>query len=160
MRMSQGVEWAVHTLLNLAWSDTGEAVSVATLAEGHDLPRAYLNKQLQQLVKAELLDSVPGARGGFLLARPAESITLLDVFDAIEGTDPLFRCTEIRQCGTVGTRTACDFTTACAVKTAMGRAEEAFRGALAAQTLADVRTQADTHAPSMNRTVRSAFGLV
>ncbi|MFB9467377.1 RrF2 family transcriptional regulator [Streptomyces cinereospinus] len=159
MRMSRGVEWAVHTLLNLAWSNTGEPVSVATLAEGHDLPRPYLNKQLQQLVKAGLLASVPGARGGFLLARPAESITLLDVFDAIEGSDPLFRCTEIRQCGTVGIRTACDFTTPCAVTSAMGRAEEAWREALAAQSLADVRAEADTHAPSMNRTVRGAFGL-
>lgn len=157
--MSQGVEWAVHTLLNLAWSGTGEPVSVATLAEGHDLPRAYLNKQLQQLVKAGLLVSLPGTRGGFLLARPAESITLLDVFDAIEGTDALFRCTEIRRCGTVGVRTACDFTTACTVKVAMGRAEEAWREALAAQSLADVRAEADMHAPHMNRTVRGAFGL-
>ncbi|MFF3030972.1 RrF2 family transcriptional regulator [Streptomyces rubiginosohelvolus] len=142
--MSQGVEWAAHTLLNLAWSGTGELVPVAKLAEGNDLPRPYLNKQLQQQVKAGLLTSVPGARGGFLLARPAESITLLDVFDAIEGTDPLFRCTEIRQCGAVGVRTACDFTTACAVKTAMGRAEQAWRGALATQSLADVRAEADT----------------
>ncbi|MFC8226385.1 RrF2 family transcriptional regulator [Streptomyces sp. NPDC057287] len=159
MRMSQGVEWAVHSLLNLAWLGDGEPVPVATLATGHDLPRAYLNKQLQLLVKAGLLKSVPGARGGFLLARPEESITLLDVFDAMEGDAPLFRCAEIRQCGSVGARTGGDFSTACAVNSAMGRAERAWRQALAEQTLAEVRASADAHAPSMGRTVRRAFGF-
>ncbi|MGW4274530.1 RrF2 family transcriptional regulator [Streptomyces seoulensis] len=158
MRMSQGVEWAVHTLLNLAWLGDGEPVSVATLAAGHDLPRPYLNKQLQQLVRAGLLASVPGARGGFRLARPAASITLLDVFDAIEGDSPLFRCAEIRRCGTVGARTVGGFSTACAVKTAMGQAETAWRQALAGQTLADVRARADAHAPAMDRAVHRAVG--
>ncbi|MEU2246651.1 Rrf2 family transcriptional regulator [Streptomyces sp. NPDC019224] len=159
MRMSRGVEWAVHTLLNLAWLGSGEPVPVATLAAGHDLPRAYLNKQLQQLVKAGLLESLPGTRGGFLLARPAESITLLEVVDAIEGESTLFRCAEIRQCGTVGARSVGGFTTDCAVKTSMGRAELAWRNALAEQTLADVQAEADAHAPDMGRTVRTAFGL-
>lgn len=157
--MSRGVEWAVHTLLNLSWLGEDTPVSVATLAAGHDLPRAYLNKQLQQLVRAGLLESLPGARGGFVLARPAESITLLEVFDAIEGDSTLFRCAEIRQCGTVGARTPGDFATDCAVKTSMGRAERAWRDALAEQTLADVQAEADAHAPNMGPMVRGAFGL-
>ncbi|MGA5321658.1 RrF2 family transcriptional regulator [Streptomyces seoulensis] len=159
MRLSRGVEWAVHTLLNLAWAGGDEPVAVATLAAGHDLPRAYLNKQLQSLVKAGLLESVPGARGGFRPARDLASITLLDVVDAIEGREPVFRCGEIRRCGTVGECTVSDFSTACAVKASMDLAERAWREALAAQSLADVRHRADEHAPAMGTAVRRAFGL-
>lgn len=159
MRLGRGVEWAVHVLLNLAWTGSAEPVSVSTLAAGHDLPRAYLNKQLQQLVKAGLLESEPGARGGFRLARDSTSITLLDVVDAIEGREPVFRCGEIRQCGTVGECTVSDFVTVCAVKASMDRAESAWREALASQTLTDVRSRADAHAPAMTTAVRRAFRL-
>src|ERR1700754_431986 len=104
MRMNQGVEWAAHVLLSLAWVDDGAPVSTAALAASYELPQAYLNKQLQALVKAGLLESLPGARGGFRLARPAEKITLMDVVTAIEGPEPAFQCTEIRQQG-MGTAT-------------------------------------------------------
>jgi Rrf2 family protein len=158
MRLSQGVEWAVHALLNLAWAATDCPVPTAALAAGHDHPPAYLNKQLQRLVKAGLLTSEPGAKGGFRLARGLESITLLDVVDAIEGPDPLFRCREIRQCGTIAVETsASDFTAACAVKTAMIRAQSAWRAALGAQTLAAVRAEADAHAPEVATAVHRAL---
>jgi len=47
MRMSQGVEWALHTCLNLSWLDA--PVPTSTLAAFYELPPAYLNKQLQAL---------------------------------------------------------------------------------------------------------------
>ena len=97
--MSQGVEWAVHVLLTFAWLDDGEPVSTAQRAASYDLPPAYLNKQLQALARAGLLESLPGARGGFRLARVPEKITLMDIVAAIEGPDEAFRCTEIRQRG-------------------------------------------------------------
>ncbi|MDJ0396235.1 Rrf2 family transcriptional regulator [Rhodococcus sp. G-MC3] len=159
MRMSQGVEWAVHTLLNLAWLGTNDAVPTAALAASHDLSATYLNKQLQLLVKAELLSSAPGKRGGFRLTRPPESITMLDVVDAIEGRESLFRCAEIRQCGTLGSQSsAIDFTTSCAVKSSMARAEVAWREALASQTLADVKSAAEAHAPTLGSTVQRVLG--
>lgn len=158
MRLSQGVEWAVHALLNLAWAATDSPVSTAVLAAGHDHPPAYLNKQLQRLVKAGLLTSEPGAQGGFRLARGLESITLLDVVDAIEGQEPLFRCKEIRQCGAIAAGCSpSDFTVACAVTTAMTRATDAWRAALSAQTLAAVRAEADAHTPEVADAVRHAL---
>ena len=92
------------------------------------------------------------------LARGLQSITLLDVVDAIEGDDGLFRCQEIRQCGTIAARLChADFSADCAVKTAMGRAENAWRAALSAQTLAGIRAEADAHAPGLADAVRRAF---
>ncbi|MEU2110309.1 Rrf2 family transcriptional regulator [Streptomyces sp. NPDC019507] len=159
MRTSKGVEWAVHTLLNLAWLGDGEPVSTAQLAAAHDLSVSYLNKQLQQLVKGGLLESVPGARGGFRLARPLEAMSMLDVVLAIEGDQPLFRCAEIRRCGTVGERVPTGgFRRPCAVNSAMGRAEEAWRKALAEENLADVKADAEAHAPALASQVRRGLG--
>ncbi|WP_409470983.1 RrF2 family transcriptional regulator [Streptomyces sp. HC307] len=159
MRTSKGVEWAMHTLLNLALLGDGEPVTTAQLAAAHDLSASYLNKQLQLLVKAGLLESVPGARGGFRLARPLEAMSALDVVLAVEGDEPLFRCTEIRRCGTIGERCPeASFAQSCAVKVAMGRAEAAWRKALAEQSLADVQAAAAAQAPAVPARVRQAFG--
>ncbi|AVH60915.1 Rrf2 family transcriptional regulator [Streptomyces dengpaensis] len=156
--MSKGVEWAMHTLLNLGMLEDGEPVSSAQLAAGHGLPAAYLNKQLQLLVKAELLTSTPGPRGGFTLARPIDSISLLDVVVAIEGNEPIFRCAEIRRCGKIGELSTGNTSTTCAVKRAMYRADMAWREALAKQKLSDVQNELDIDNPSVRRTVRRAFG--
>ena len=57
MKMGQGVEWALHSCVNMSWTPVGEAVSSARLAAFYKLPAAYLNKQLQALVRAGILAS-------------------------------------------------------------------------------------------------------
>jgi Rrf2 family protein len=64
------------------------AVHIATL---RDIPEKYLVHILLQLKRAGIVKSVRGAQGGYLLARTADSITLLDIVHAIDGPilDPL-----------------------------------------------------------------------
>ncbi|WP_184675840.1 RrF2 family transcriptional regulator [Saccharothrix violaceirubra] len=135
--MSEGVEWAVHCCLGIAWAPDDRALPAARLAAYYSLPAPYLNKQLQALTRAGILASTPGPRGGFRLARPLHAITLMDVVCAIEGTDPAFRCTEIRL-NTPEGRATVDPGVPCAVDRAMNRAELAWRRELAGQTLADI----------------------
>jgi Rrf2 family protein len=156
--MSHGVEWALHVLLTLAWLEDDEPVPTAQLAAQHELPVAYLNKQLQALVRAGVLESLPGARGGFRLARDPAAITLMDVVVAIEGAQDAFRCTDIRERGMGETMPSSSFSAPCAVHASMQRAELAWRRELARQTVADVRTEADLHAPAAAAAVRRAFG--
>ncbi|MGW0946192.1 RrF2 family transcriptional regulator [Streptomyces sp. NPDC002623] len=151
--MAKGVEWALHTLLNLDMIGGGP-VGSGQLAEAHGLSASYLNKQLQQLARAGLVVSVPGPRGGFRLARPLEDITLLDVVEAIEGSTKIFHCTEIRCGGRIGALSPPP-TGACAVNSAMRRAEQAWHQALAAQTLADIKAEVDD--PAVLQIVRSAL---
>lgn len=158
MKMSEGVEWALHSCVNLAWNGPDRAVSAARLAAWHDLPAAYLNKQLQALARAGILTSSPGPRGGFRLARPLAEISLMDVVAAVEGPEEAFRCAEIRRQGPggapAGAGTAADTgdseaapPAACAIAHAMTRAELAWRQALAAQDLDGIRQQAERQAP-------------
>ncbi|MFF8829500.1 RrF2 family transcriptional regulator [Streptomyces sp. NPDC015131] len=156
MRMGEGVEWALHSCLNLAWAQDGGAVTVARLAAYHDLPAAYLNKQLQALSRAGIVTSVPGPRGGFRLARRPEDVTLMDVVTAIEGPEQAFRCTEIRQQGPHGEMPG-NSRRPCAISAAMRRAELAWRRELAARTLADVMSEAERGAPGVPGRVRGWF---
>jgi Rrf2 family protein len=155
MKMGEGVEWALHCCILLHWAER-EAIPAAKLAEFHDLPAAYLNKQLQALGRAGVLTSVPGPRGGFRLARLPERITLMDVVAAIEGPEDAFRCTEIRKQGPAAGSPA-SFRPPCSVATAMWKAELAWRRALAEQTLADVIAAAEGAAPGAPARVRRWF---
>jgi len=147
MRLSAGVEWALHCCLNLSLLGPGEAAAAARLAGFHDLPAAYLNKHLQALARAGIVTSAPGRHGGFRLARHPRQISLLDVVTAIEGPQPAFRCTEIRRRGPAGAWGSAR--AACTIDTAMRRAELAWRQALADQTLADISATFQRAYPSM-----------
>ncbi|WP_433718406.1 RrF2 family transcriptional regulator [Actinoplanes sp. CA-051413] len=140
MRMSQGVEWALHTCLNLSWLDT--PVPTGTLAAFYELPPAYLNKQLQALVRAGILTSVSGPRGGFRLARDPDAVSLLDIVAAIEGPEELFRCDQILRKGP-GVHTGVDYRQSCTLAQAMRGAELAWRRELAGRTVADIRADVE-----------------
>ncbi|MCZ7374301.1 Rrf2 family transcriptional regulator [Micromonospora taraxaci] len=141
MKMSGGVEWALHCCVVLTASNT--PVPAAKLAELHDVSSSYLAKQLQSLARAGLIHSVQGKSGGYVLTRAPESVTLLDVVRAVDGPGPSFVCTEIRQRGPFATPAdAC--TTPCPVARAMWAAEDAWRQALAAVTIADLARDVDS----------------
>jgi Rrf2 family protein len=61
-------------------------VSAQAVAKKYDIPLEYLLKILQQLVRATVLRSKRGPRGGFGLAKPTNKITLLEIIEAVEGT--------------------------------------------------------------------------
>ncbi|WP_405015821.1 Rrf2 family transcriptional regulator [Kitasatospora sp. NBC_00070] len=135
MKLSGGVEWALHCCVVL--TTAGEPVPAARLAALHDVSPSYLAKQLQALSRAGLVHSVQGKTGGYVLARPAQEVTLLDVVQAVDGADPAFVCTEIRRRGPLGTPPE-QCTRQCPIARAMGAADAAWRASLAAVTVADL----------------------
>jgi Rrf2 family protein len=137
MRLSDGVEWGVHCCTVLALLPEGTALSAARLAEFHDVPPAYLAKQLQALARARIVVSTSWPRGGYRLAKAPADVTLLDIVDAVEGGETAFRCTEIRQRGPA-CLDAANYVKPCGIARAMWRAEEAYRDALARETVADL----------------------
>lgn len=137
MKLSEGVEWGLHCMAVLAGLPTGATLPTRALAEYHGLSETYLSKHLQALTNARIIESLPGPKGGYRLMRPAEEITLLEVVEAIDGREPLFRCMEIRQQGPLALE-AKTYRTPCGIHVAMARAEKAWREALRAQTVADI----------------------
>jgi Rrf2 family transcriptional regulator, iron-sulfur cluster assembly transcription factor len=70
-------------------------VELSEIAAEQNIPKHFLSKILQLLVKNKLLISMKGPNGGFRLSRPSREITLIEVVGAIDGLD-IFR-----QCGIV-----------------------------------------------------------
>ncbi len=146
MRLSEGVEWAAHCAAILAALPPGVSLPAARLAEYHGVPGPYLAKTLQALVRAEIVESTSGRHGGYRLARRAEAISLLDVVQAVEGTQQAFRCGEIRRRGPSAVAARL-YTPTCAIATAMWRAEDAWRSQLASTSIAEIAGQVMTQSP-------------
>ncbi|MEH6662336.1 MAG: Rrf2 family transcriptional regulator [Parasphingorhabdus sp.] len=140
MQISKGVEWAAHAAVMMIALPEGRGLKAEALARYHEVPTAYMAKQLQALSKAGIVQSSRGAHGGYRLAKPATDITLWDITAAIEGHAPAFRCTEIRQNGPCGLKKK-DCKNPCQIAGAFAVAERAFRDSLKAVTLADLSGQ-------------------
>jgi Rrf2 family protein len=145
MKLSEGVEWGLHCVAILATLPPGATLPTKALAEYHDLSETYLAKQLQALTNARIIESLPGPKGGYRLQRALEDITMLEVVEAIDGREPSFRCTEIRQRGPLALAPEA-YRVLCPIHIAMARADKAWRDALRAQTIADLISPYQQHA--------------
>jgi Rrf2 family protein len=137
MRMSEGVEWALHCCTVLATLPEGQALPASRLAEFHEVPPAYLAKHLQALAAAGITRSVAGPHGGYRLARPPAEISVLDVVLAVDGDATAFRCSEIRQRGPAAGGPE-RYRRPCGIARAMWRAEDAWRAELAGTSIGDL----------------------
>ncbi len=84
-------EYALRTVAWLAQDDE-RVESAETLAERTKVPRRYLHKVLQDLVRANLVRSRSGPGGGYALARGATAITILDVVNAVAPLERIRHC--------------------------------------------------------------------
>lgn len=84
LQISDAASLALHAAATLA-ANPEERASTRQMAQLLEASEAHLAKVMQRLVHTGLVTSVRGPGGGFTLARPAGEITLMDVFEAIEG---------------------------------------------------------------------------
>lgn len=149
--MSAGVEWAVHSCAVL--SAATEPVPVAKLAELHGVSKSYLAKHMQALSSSGLVRAVEGRDGGYLLTRPGGEISVYDIVRAVDGPEPAFRCTEIRQRGPFpASKEACKVP--CGIAKVMAQAERAWVDSLRSVSLADLNATFDASSPGAWEAVR------
>ncbi|MYR08280.1 Rrf2 family transcriptional regulator [Gordonia sp. SID5947] len=140
MKLSTGVEWSLHCCVVLSQAD--RPVPAARLAELHGVSKTYLAKHLQSLARANLIVPAEGRDGGYALTRGPGAITVLDVVQAVDGTQPAFRCTEIRQQGILAAPPE-QCVSACGIAKVMAAAEQAWRASLSGVTIADLAATLD-----------------
>ncbi|MEW5944640.1 MAG: Rrf2 family transcriptional regulator [bacterium] len=92
LKISEAASIGLHAMTYLASKNTHKPVSTARLAADLRVSEAHLSKIVQRLVKAGLLKSVRGPSGGVLITKPADEITLLDIYGAIDGPVDIPRC--------------------------------------------------------------------
>lgn len=112
LRFSKKVEYALIAMLEVANHDTQELVTAKSLARQFHIPQEIMGKVLQSLAKKELLQSVQGVKGGYMLEKSLEDINLLNVVEALDGPISLIACSDGKLCG-------CDQIPTCNIKTPM-----------------------------------------
>lgn len=85
MRISRSTGYALLAVGCIARRKEQGIILSQDISEEYNIPSEYLLKILHQLVRANVLHSKRGPRGGFTLAKAAKKITLLQVIEAVEG---------------------------------------------------------------------------
>lgn len=90
---STSCHYGLQAMLFIAMhSSEDKNIGLKVIAEGQNIPRHFLSKILQQLVKNNLLLSMKGPTGGFSLAKAPEDITLIEIIEAIDGLEVFNKC--------------------------------------------------------------------
>lgn len=84
LKISEAASIALHAMIILARKQN-ELISVKDIAGQLEISGNHLSKVMQRLVKAELVTSVKGGKGGFKLAKKPEDINFLEIYEAIDG---------------------------------------------------------------------------
>ena len=90
--LSRTCKYAIQAMIFIASLNTEEPVLAKQIAGALSIPREFLNKVMQRLVKAGFLVSVKGPGGGFLLAKDPKDITVFDIVKAIDGVEWFDSC--------------------------------------------------------------------
>jgi Rrf2 family protein len=88
--LSEAASIAIHSMVLIARSENG--INAVKIAEFTGFSKNHIAKVLQRLVKSDLLRSVRGPSGGFTMKKSPEKLTLLDIYEAIEGPIELSDC--------------------------------------------------------------------
>lgn len=129
MKYSNATNYALHTMVHMMRQSEGEPIGVQELAEMQKLSPTYLSKILTKLTKSGLIESTPGVKGGYKIARKQKDISFLDVIQAIEGNTNLFECSIHHE--------------GCLIENVMQQAEDNMKQELESKLLIDIVKMAE-----------------
>lgn len=130
MELTRKGDYAIRGIVYLAGKPLDKVCLLSEIAAAVDVPPTFLAKIFQQFSKIGLVKSFRGTGGGFLLGRPPENISLLEVVEAVEGPIIPNRC--------VVTPSDCDRSDYCTVHPVWQRVQEEVRDVLAGVTLKEL----------------------
>jgi FeS assembly SUF system regulator len=130
MRLSRLADYGVLLMTQMA-RKPDLVVNTHDLVEASGLPAATVSKLLATLARHDLLESIRGSKGGYLLARPPSAITMEQIITAIDGPISLTLCVDES-----GDR--CGVSSFCVSQTYWHRINEAIKDALDQVTLAEI----------------------
>jgi Rrf2 family protein len=126
MQLTRAADYGVRVMIQLANGIPGTRSSLTDLAGAAEVSPAFLSKVLQRLVRAGLVASRRGKRGGFELLERGRQSSLMDILAALDGVPELNACL---------VNGGCHRSTWCAAHTVWLEAQEKIREVLLAATL-------------------------
>ena len=130
MRVSTKGRYGLRTLMDIATHQAKGPVTLNDIAHRQDISVKYLWQVINPLKTSGLLNVTRGAKGGYVLARRPERITMLEVMNTLEGPVSLVDC--------LTKRDSCNRIDACVARTVWMELNVALEKAMKGITLADV----------------------
>jgi Rrf2 family protein len=144
LRLSKKSDYALIAMKHLAMRPDASS-SAREISEAYDIPLELLAKVLQRLVRARLLLSVQGTRGGYRLGRSAVLISVADVIQSVDGPVTVTACSD--------TDHNCDQYTKCSIRDPLWKIKNRILESLNTVSVAEMAAEGEAPAPTPTHTV-------
>jgi len=133
MKLSSLTRYGIRAMLELAFEYGKKPLQIKSIADRENISNKYLEQLIAMLKSAGLVRSVRGPRGGYMLAKPPQEISLKDIFVTLEGPITSVDCLKHSE-----------FTpncTDCATRQIWNEIQDAISNVLSSKTLRDLLEQ-------------------
>jgi len=130
MKLSTRTRYGIRAVIELAQHEGKRPLQLKVIAERQGISVKYLEQLMSLLRSSGFVRSIRGSKGGYILARPPEQVTLSEVFRCLEGPVTTAECTENKD--------YCERAADCAAREVWVQVEGAIEGVLSSITLADM----------------------
>lgn len=130
MKLSTKGRYGLRILLDIALHQEQGVVTLRDISRRQAISQKYLWQVINPLKAAGLLHATRGTRGGYVLAKPAEKISLRDIVTILEGPVSLVACVTMPD--------TCDRSDTCVARQAWTEVEEKLRSIMGGITLKDL----------------------
>lgn len=129
MKLSTKGRYGVKAMVDLAIHYGKEPVSIKSISERQNVSEYYLEQLFAPLRKAELIKSVRGAQGGYVLSKSPEKITVKEIMEVLEGPVEISDCLEDGSCSNID---------CCATRLLWARIKDSIDSVMESTTLQDM----------------------
>ena len=133
MKISTKGRYALRLMLDLAINNTGEYISIKSIAARQEISEKYLEQIITQLNRAGFVRSVRGAQGGYMLSKAPSEYTVGMILRQMEGSLAPVSCAEAEE--------ACDRTSGCVTLEVWQKIQKAVDDVVDNITLEDLVTR-------------------
>src|SRR5262245_14203736 len=134
MQIPRRVDYGLRAVIYLSGQKADRCCSIAEIARNQGVPKKFLEKIIQDLIRGGLIKSKRGSTGGYALAKPAEAISFYDVILALEGPIAVNVCLEHE--------TGCDQIPRCTMIGVWSEVQRSITEVLSRTTIAALRQPA------------------
>jgi Rrf2 family protein len=131
MQIPRRIDYGLRAVIYLSGQEPEKCCSIAEIARQQGVPKKFLEKIIQDLVRGGLIKSRRGSCGGYTLARAADAISIYDVIAAIEGPIAVNLCME--------SHSDCDQLPHCTMVSVWSEVQRKVTEVFTRTTLADLR---------------------
>ncbi|HEY9092717.1 Rrf2 family transcriptional regulator [Parasphingorhabdus sp.] len=143
--ISNKAKYAFRALLAIASAPEGESITSAEISRRYNISHKFLEQILLDLKKAGILDSRRGKSGGYVMLRPADTVSFGEVLRIFQGALAPLPCLSrqfYQRCDD------CDSEASCEIRREFGRAYDASRKVLESRTIGDALSNSPVEQPS------------